>query len=43
VDASARQQTEENRVDEPHHLAKVRVAASNPEFRFREVPALGDL
>jgi hypothetical protein len=43
VDASARQQTEENRVDESHHLAKVRVAGSNAVFCSREVPALGDV
>ena len=38
VDRSARRLTEANQLDESHHLAKVRVAGSNPVFRSNELP-----
>ena len=38
MDGSACQRIVENWVDESHHLAKVRVAGSNPVFRSKRIP-----
>ncbi len=38
ADETARWETEADHSDQKHHLAKVRVAGSNPVFRSHEVP-----